>query len=149
MSWMSRAGSSSRATISRYFASDIWPWPRMALALVRISWGRRTVGVGHVSLAGDGQEQRVDAGGVDGVDGVDAGDDGGDDRAGQLVDQRAERGVLLGRAADRGERPDRPVAVVDALDAQHGEVVREAVIAEVVAERALGLAACGIDRCRR
>ena len=74
MSWMSRSGSSSRATISRYFASDSWPWPRMALATVRISCGRAHGGVGHVALAGDGQEQRMHAGGVDGVDGMHARD---------------------------------------------------------------------------
>ena len=89
------------ATISRYFASDSCPWPRIALALVSSSCGRRTVGVGDVALAADRQQQRMDAGGVDGVDGVDAGDHGRDDRPGQLVDQLAERRVLLRRPADR------------------------------------------------
>ena len=149
MSWMSRSGSSSLATISRYLASDICPWPRIALAEVSSSCGRRTVGVGDVPLAADGQQQRVDAGGVDGVDGVDAGQDGRDERAGQLVDQLAERGVLLRRPADRGERPDRAGAVVDPLDPEHGEVVGQAVIAEVVAERPLGLAARRGRWCRR
>ena len=150
MSWMSRSGSSSRATISRYFASDSCPWPRMALALVSISCGRRTVGVGDVALAADRQQQRMDAGGVDGVDGVDAGDDRRDDRAGQLVDQLAERRCLpaaAGRPTVNGQMA--PVAVVDALDAQHREVVRQAVIAEVVAERPFGLAARAGRSCRR
>ena len=72
--------------------------------------------IGHVPLAGDGQKQRMNAGRVDGVDGVDAGEDAGDDRAGQLVDQVAERRVFLRRPADRRERPDGSVAVVNALD---------------------------------
>ena len=46
-----------------------------------------------------------------------------------------KHGVLLRRPADDGERPDRPLAVIDALDVQHREIVGEAVIAEVVAER--------------
>ena len=103
---------------SRYFASDSCPWPRRALAMVRISCGRRTVGIGHVALAGDGQEQRVDAGGVDGVDGVDARDHAGDDRPGQLVDQGAEGRVFLRRPSHRRERPDGTVAVIDAFDLQ-------------------------------
>ena len=141
MSWMSSSGSSSRATMSRYFASDSCPWPRIALAIVSISCGRRRVGVGDVALAADGQEQRMHAGGIDRVDGVDAGDHRRDDRPGQLVDELAEGRVLLRRPADDGERPDRVLAVVDRLDAQHGEVVGQAVVAEVVAERPLGLAA--------
>ena len=87
----------------------------------------------------------MDARRVDGVDGVDAGEDGRDQRAGQLVDQLAERGVFLRRAADRGERPDRAGAVIDPLDPEDGEVVRQAVIAEVVAERPFGLAGVGVD----
>ena len=58
----------------------------------------------------------------------------------KLVDQLAERRVFLRRAADRRERPDRPGAVVDAVDPEHREIVGQAVIAEVVAERPLGLA---------
>ena len=65
----------------------------------------------------------MDAGGVDGVDRVDAGEHARDDRPGQLVDQGAERRVFLGRPSHRGERPDGPVAVIDAFDAQHREVV--------------------------
>ena len=102
--------------------------------------------VGDVALAGDGQKQGVNAGGVDGVDRVDAGKHARDDRPGQLVDQGAERRVFLGRPSHRGKRPDGPFAVVDAFDLQHGKVVLEAVIAEVVSERPLGLADVGIDR---
>ena len=89
--------------------------------MVRISCGRRTAASGTYALAGDGQEQRMNAGGVDGVDGMDARDHAGDDRPGQLVDQGAERRVFLGRPAHRRERPDGTVAVVDAFDAQHRE----------------------------
>ena len=60
--------------------------------------------------------------------------------------ERPERRVLLGRAADRREWPDRTRAVIDPVDAEHGEVVRQAVIAKVVAERPLGFACVGIDR---
>ena len=102
--------------------------------------------VGHVALAGDGQEQRVNAGGVDGVHGMDAGKHARNDRPGQLVDQGAEGRVFLGRPSHRGERPDGTVAVIDAFDAQHGKIVLEAVIAEVVSERPFGLADVGIDR---
>ena len=87
----------------------------------------------------------MDPGGVHGMDGPHAGDHAGDDRPGQLVDQGAEGRILLGRPAHRGERPDGTVAVVDPVDAEHGEVVGEAVIAEMVAERTLGLASIRID----
>ena len=148
MSWMSSPGSSSCGDDQQVLRQRQLP-----LAEDRVGDGEDLLrpalgGVGHVALAGDGQEQRVDAGRVDGVDGAHAGDDAGDDRAGQLVDQLAEGGVFLRRPADRGERPDGAVAVVDALDPEHGEVVREAVIAEVVAERPFGLATGGIDGAR-
>ena len=65
------------------------------------------------------------------------------------MDQGAERRVFLGRPSDRSERPDRPVAVVNAFDPQHGKIVLEAVIAEVVAKRPLGLADGGDRSSRR
>ena len=82
----------------------------------------------------------MNAGGVDGVHRMDAGEHAGNDRTGQLVDQCAERRVFLRRPSDRGKRPDRPVAVVDAFDAHHGKIVLEAVIAEMISKRSLGLA---------
>ena len=134
------------ATMSRYLASDSCPWPRIALACVSSSCGRARGGVRHVALAADRQQQRMDAGGIDGVDRVDAGEHRRDDRPGQLVDDCAERRVFLRRPADDGERPDRAVAVIDALDVQHREVVRQAVVAEVIAERPFGQLRVGIDR---
>ena len=56
MSWMSRSGSSSRATISRYFASDICPWPRIALALRQDLLRAADGGVRDVPLAADRQQ---------------------------------------------------------------------------------------------
>src|SRR5262249_35619605 len=93
--------------------------------------GKAGGGVGDVALAADGEQEGVDPGSVDGVDGVEAGDDGGDDGAGQLVDDLAEAGVLLGGPADDGKGPDGARAVVDVLDLEDGEVVGEAVVAEV------------------
>ena len=95
-------GSSSFATMNRYFASDSCPCPRIAFASVSSSCGRRVVGVGHVPLAADRQQQRVHAGRIDGVDRVHAGDHGRDDRPGQLVDELAERWCLPAAA---GRRP--------------------------------------------
>src|SRR5690606_41420059 len=72
-------------------------------------------------FAADGEAERVDAGGVDGVDLAEPGDLAGYGVAGQLVDEPAEGGVLLGRPADHGEGPDGVLAVVDAADAQRSE----------------------------
>ena len=58
----------------------------------------------------------------------------------------AEDGILLRRPADDRERPDRPVAVVDALDVQHREIVGKAVIAEMIAERSFRQLPRRIDR---
>jgi hypothetical protein len=62
------------------------------------------------------------------------------------MNELAEDRVFLRRAADDGERPDRAVAVVDAFDFEHGEVVCEAVVAEMVAKRAFGQQLVGNDR---
>ena len=72
MSWMSSDGWSSRATISRYLASESCPWPRSALAVVRISWGRRTGASGTYRSLAMARSKRVNAGGVDGMHRVDA-----------------------------------------------------------------------------
>ena len=138
MSWTSSCGSSSRAAINRYLASDNCPCPRMALACVSSSCGRRSVSYGVYRSLPIGQQQRMHAGRIDGVHGVDAGNHLRNDRAGQLVDQLAEHRILLRRPAHHGERPDRAVAVIDVLDAKHGEIVRQAVVAQMVAERAFG-----------
>ena len=69
-----------------------------------------------------------------------------DDRPGQLVDELAEDRVFLRRPADDGERPDRVGAMIDVLDVQHREIVRQAVVAQMIAERSLGQLPLGIDR---
>ncbi len=98
-----------------------------------------------VALAADGEQQRVNAGRIDRMHGMNAGQDGGDDGASEFVDDLAEDRVFLRRAADDGERPDGTVAVIDALDAEDGEVVLQAVVAEVVAEGAFGQELVGDD----
>ena len=74
-----------------------------------------------VALAADRQQQRMHAGRIDRVHAVHAGQHGGNHRPGQLVDQLAEDRVFLRRPADDRERPDRIVAMIDLLDAQHRE----------------------------
>jgi hypothetical protein len=59
--------------------------------------------------------------------------------AGQLVDELPERGVFLRRPADDRERPDGIAAMMDRRHLQHGKLVGQAVVAQVVAERAFGL----------
>ena len=141
----SSSGLSSAAAIHRYLASDNCPWPSRALARVSSSRGRRLVLVGDVALAADGQQQRMDAGRLDGVDRPHARDRPRNHRPGQLVDQLAEHRVFLRRAADHRERPDRVVAMVDALDQHHREIVRQAVVAQVIAEGSLGQLPRGVE----
>ena len=74
--------------------------------MVRISCGL-PFAIRHVTLAADGQEQGVNAGGVDGVDGLEAGKFDGHHGSRQFVNEFAEGGVFLGRPADNGEGPDR------------------------------------------
>src|SRR5262245_60766460 len=87
----------------------------------------------------------MDPGGIDGVNCLEARNERWDYWAGQLVDQLAEDGVFLGRAADNGERPDRTGAMKDALDAKDGEVVGQAVVAKVIAKRTLGERAARVE----
>ncbi len=44
---------------------------------------------------------------------------------------------FLRRPTDDGKRPHGAVAMINLVNAQHGEVVRETVVAQVIAERAL------------
>jgi hypothetical protein len=101
--------------------------------------------IGHVSLAADDQQQRVDAGRVHGMHRMDPGHFLGNHRAHQLVDQLAEERIFLRRAADHGERPERPRAVVDVLDPHHGKIVGQTVVAQVVAKWALGQFVLGFE----
>ena len=61
------------------------------------------------------------------------------------MDQLAEDRVFLRRAADHRERPDRVAAVIDVLDPHHREIVGQAVVAQVIAERPFGLEPRGVD----
>src|SRR5688572_13020359 len=63
--------------------------------------------VRHITLAANGQEQRVYAGRIDGVYRVYAGNDRGNNRPRQLVNERPERRVFLRRTSNDRERPDR------------------------------------------
>src|ERR1043166_8993400 len=87
----------------------------------------------------------MNAGGIDRVHGVYAWNDCRDDRPRQLVDDGAETSILLRRPADDGEGPHRVTAMVDLLHVQHWERVLQAVITEMIAERALGELLVRID----
>src|SRR5436190_22363292 len=74
-----------------------------------------------------------------------AGQHGWNHRAGELVNELSEDGVFLRRAADDGEWPDGTVAVVNVFDAQHREVVLQAVVTEMVPEWSFGQQLIGDD----
>ena len=85
------------------------------------------------------------AGGVHGVDGLDARYLLRNRRAGQLVDQLAEDRVFLRRPADHRKWPDRVAAMVNVLHSHYRKLVGQAVVAQVIAERTLGLEPVGIE----
>ncbi len=80
--------------------------------------------IGDIAFAANRQEQGMHAGGIDSIHRAHARDDGGDDWPGQFVDQFAKRCVFLWRSSHHGEGPDSPLAVIDALNAQHRKIVR-------------------------
>ncbi len=100
----------------------------------------------HVALAAHGEEQRVDARGVDRMHTRHAGENGGDHGACEFVHEPAEERVFLRGPADDGHRPDRPVTMPDMLDPHHGKVVPPRVVAQMVAERSFRLGGSGRDR---
>jgi len=63
--------------------------------------------------------------------------------------KRANIAFFLRRAADDGEGPNRVGAVIHALDGEHGELVREAVVAEMIAKKAPRARACPDRDARR
>ena len=79
------------------------------------------------------------------MDFVHSGKDRGNELGGQFVDELAEDGVFLGRAAHGGEGPDSAVAVVYRVDVQHGEIVFQAVVSQVVAKGTFGQFVPGQD----
>ena len=66
---------------------------------------------------------------------MDARDDRGKNGAGQFVDQVAKGCVFLWRSAHHGERPDRIGSVVYRLNFHNREIMRKAVISEMVSKR--------------
>lgn len=100
--------------------------------------------VGCVALAADGEQQRMNPGGIHGMHGVDTRQERGDEGSGQLVHELTEDRVLLRRTSDHRERPHGVVAVIYAVHAEKGEVVGEAVVAQVIAERSFALALAGL-----
>ena len=101
--------------------------------------------VGGVAFGADCQEQGVDAGGIDGVNGFDAGDFGRDDGSGDFLDQGAKGGVFLWGSSDDGEGPNGVFAMIDMMDLEEGEIVFEAIVAKMIAERPFGFCLIGID----
>src|SRR6056297_3981366 len=90
---------------------------------------------GGVTFTADGQQQRMNAGGINGMYRFNAGKHIRDERTGQLVDKGTEAGILLWRPADGSEGPDRIRTMVDAFYLEHRKIMGQAVIAKVVAER--------------
>ena len=137
MSWMSRArvillGDDQQILGPATTAPD--PGWRLAQVsnLLRLTC---VIFVGHITLATDGQQQRMNAGRVDSMNRVHPGHDCGNQRPGQFVDNLAEPRVFLRRPAHDGEGPNGAGAMSHLLDAQYGKRMLQAVIAEVIAER--------------
>ena len=101
---------------------------------------------GEVAFAANSQQERMHARGVNGMDARNAGQNRGDHGAGEFVDEPAEERVFLRRPADHGDGPDRPLAVPDVIHAEQRKLVPPGVVAEVVAERPLGLGGSGVHR---
>ena len=99
-------------------------------------------GVGDVALATDRQQQRMHSRCVDGMHRVHARDHRRNDRAGDFVNDLAKRRILLRRPPDGRERPNRPIAMRDRLDVEDRKIVRETVVAEMIAKRSFGRSFC-------
>src|SRR5690348_10332031 len=80
----------------------------------------------------------MNARGIYGMHAVNARQHARNDWPGEFVDELAEDRIFLRRAADDRDRPDRAVAMIDMLDPKHGEIMRQTIVAEMVAEGALG-----------
>src|SRR6476646_3984315 len=84
----------------------------------------------------------MDACRIDGIHGLHTRQYAGDHIARQLMNELPKRGVLLRRPTDDYEGPNRAAAMIDPLDSQHRKIVRQAVIAQMIAEWAFRLERC-------
>jgi len=95
--------------------------------------------VRRVALAADGEQQRMYSGRIYGMNLLYAGNILANRVSGQFVDQLTERGVFLRRPADDRERPDCARLGIHLVHPHNRERMRQAVIAKMISERALGL----------
>ena len=102
--------------------------------------------VRRVPLTTDRKQKRVHSRFVDRVYGLHSRQHGRNDRPGDLVNDFPERRVLLRWPPNDRERPDGISPVVHPLNVQHGKVVGQAVIAQVVSEWTFGKKLLWIDR---
>ena len=86
-----------------------------------------------------------DTGGIDRIDRMHAFDHRRNGRSGDLVNDLPKRCVLLRRSSNNGEWPDRIASMVNRINVHHREVMLQAVITEMVAERAFGKLPVGIN----
>src|SRR2546421_5388845 len=81
----------------------------------------------------------MNAGRIDGMNGLHSRQHGRNDIARKLMNELAECRVFLWWTAHDRKRPNRAGAVIDPLHLQHRKIMREAVIAQMVAEWTLRL----------
>ena len=148
MSWMSSCGSSSRAAINRYLASDSWPWPRIALACVSSSCGWRSASYGvYRSLpmaSSSGWTPAASTAWTAWTPGITWGITG---PVSSWISSPKTVSSCGGRPTTvNGQIAS--VAMIDVLDAQDREIVRQAVVAQMIAERPFGQLLVRVDRAR-
>ena len=100
---------------------------------------------GGVSLTADGQQERMNTRCIDGMHFLYPGYFIRYGVAGHLMDQLSETRVLLRRTTDDRERPDGILASINLVYPHQGEGMLQAVISEVIAERAFRFHFAGMD----
>ena len=96
--------------------------------------------IGRIAFAAHGQQQRMHPGCVHGMHIAHALKNLRHQRPCEFMDKVAKDRILLRRTAHGGKGPDGTFAVVDGVHLEYREVMREAVIAHMVAKRPFRLA---------
>jgi hypothetical protein len=100
----------------------------------------------HVTLTPQGQKQWVYSSGIHGMHFTYSWKYGRNDWARQVMDELAERRVLLRWSSHHRKGPDGPLSTPDPINLENGKVVLQAVVAQVIAKRAFREQAARVDR---
>ena len=106
---------------------------------------RLTLSVGHIAFRTNGNQQRVNARRIHSINRLETGNLNRNHRPGNLVDKQTKCRIFLRGTTHNSKGINSVSPVPNIFDVEHGKIMRQAIIPQMIAKRTLGFGLAGMN----